>query len=287
MTPPAAPLLESDDAPHEASDRTARILAFRPVPAPYYRSPDGQVVLYHGDSLDVLPRAELPGAVDVVFADPPYFLSNGGTTCQSGRRVSVHKGTWDRLVSIDEMHAFNRRWLATVQGLLSEDGTVFVSGTQHVIHSVGFAMQQLGFKPLNDITWEKPNPPPNLSCRYFTHSTETVLWAARDQRSRHTFDYQAMRRENGGTQMKTVWQMTAPGKAEKVHGRHPTQKPLSLVSRCIRAATAEGQLVADPFVGSGTTAVASAQLGRRFVGCDMDEGYLEIAAKRIDDVYGW
>jgi len=255
-------------------------------PEPYFASSDGNVVLYHGNSVDVLPETGVVGEVDLLFADPPYFLSNGGTTCKGGRRAKVDKGAWDRLESIEDMHLFNRNWLAMAKQLLGSDGSVFVSGTRHVIFSVGYAMQQLGYKLLNEITWEKPNPPPNLSCRYFTHSTETVIWAARDHRSRHTFNYQLMREENGGKQMKSVWTFTAPGKVEKVHGKHPTQKPLSLLRRIIRSASDEGQLVVDPFLGSGTTAVAAAELGRRFVGCDMDEAYLELAAKRVGDVYG-
>jgi site-specific DNA-methyltransferase (adenine-specific) len=256
-------------------------------PEPYYASPDGEVAIYHGDSVEVLPTIDMPGTVDLLFADPPYFLSNGGTTCKNGKRTKVDKGAWDRLESIESMHQFNRRWLQMAQELLSNDGSVFISGTRHVIFSVGFAMQQLGYKLLNEITWQKPNPPPNLSCRYFTHSTETVIWAAKDHRSRHTFNYQDMREENGGKQMKSVWNFTAPGKVEKVHGKHPTQKPLVLLRRIIRAASEAGDLVVDPFLGSGTTAVASAELGRQFIGCDMDESYLELAAKRIDDVYGF
>ncbi|MEQ1852989.1 MAG: site-specific DNA-methyltransferase, partial [Chthoniobacteraceae bacterium] len=169
------------------------------------------------------------------------------------------------------------------QQALKPDGTIWITGTQHVIFSVGFALQQLGFKILNDITWEKPNPPPNLSCRYFTHSTETVLWAARGEKSRHTFHYAAMRRTNGGKQMKSVWRFTAPGKAEKTQGRHPTQKPVALVERCLLASTNPGDLVLDPFLGSGTTAAACARFARRCVGIDCDAAYLETARKRVMD----
>jgi len=236
--------------------------------------------------MQLLPRLNVEGQVDMIFADPPYFLSNGGITCQNGKQVSVNKGRWDRLESIEEMHAFNRRWLEQCQRALKQDGSIFVSGTRHVIFSVGYAMQQLGFKLLNEITWEKPNPPPNLSCRYFTHSTETVLWAARDHRSKHIFNYQLMRQENGGKQMKSVWRFTAPRKSEKRHGRHPTQKPLELLRRIIRSASNELDLVLDPFAGSGTTGVAAAELKRRFIGIDMDDDYLALAARRIGDVYG-
>lgn len=247
---------------------------------PYFRSEAGDVTLLHGDSLERL--AELPEAsVDVVFADPPYFLSNGGTTCQSGKRVAVHKGAWDRSRGVEDNHEFNRRWLAACQRVLTPNGTIWVSGTSHVIYSVGFAMQQLGFKLLNEIVWEKPNPPPNLSCRYFTHSTETVLWAARDRKSRHHFDYPRMRVDNGGKQMKSVWRMTAPNKQEKQHGRHPTQKPLALLERILAASCPPGGRVLDPFNGSGTTGVAAVRAGHPYVGIDLDAAYLDLTIARL------
>jgi site-specific DNA-methyltransferase (adenine-specific) len=246
----------------------------------YFRSDAGDITLLHGDSLERL--AELPEAsIDVVFADPPYFLSNGGTTCQSGKRVAVHKGGWDKSRGIEDNHEFNRRWLMACQRLLTPNGTIWVSGTSHVIYSVGFAMQQLGFKLLNEIVWEKPNPPPNLSCRYFTHSTETVLWAARDRKSRHHFDYTRMRVANGGKQMKSVWRMTAPGKQEKLHGRHPTQKPVALLERILAASCPPGGRVLDPFNGSGTTGLAAVRAGHPYVGIDLDAAYLDLTIARL------
>ena len=251
-------------------------------PQPHWSAPDGSVALHHGDCLEVM--ASLPAeSIDVVFADPPYFLSNGGTTCQAGKRVKVDKGKWDRSRGVEENHAFNRSWLEACRRLLTPNGTIWVSGTSHVIYSVGFAMQQLGFKMLNEIVWEKPNPPPNLSCRYFTHSTETVLWAARDRKSKHHFEYARMREENGGKQMKTVWRMTAPGKAEKQHGKHPTQKPLALLRRILDASCPEGGRVLDPFNGSGTTAVAAVRAEREYVGIERDETYVELTRARLLD----
>lgn len=252
------------------------------VASPQWRSADGRASLFHGDCLEVL--AHLPEAsIDVVFADPPYFLSNGGSTCKSGKRVSVDKGAWDRSLGIDDNHAFNRAWLAACQRVLTANGTIWVSGTSHVIYSVGFAMQQLGFKLLNEIVWEKPNPPPNLSCRYFTHSTETVLWAARDRKSKHHFDYPAMRAENGGKQMKSVWRMLAPGRGEKLHGNHPTQKPLALLSRIVHASCPPGGTVLDPFNGSGTTGVAALAAGRRYVGIEREAGYVALTQRRLGE----
>jgi site-specific DNA-methyltransferase (adenine-specific) len=251
----------------------------------FWSADDGRVALVHDDCLHALTC--LPeSSIDLVFADPPYFLSNGGTTCRSGKRASVDKGAWDKSLGVDDNHAFNRTWLAACQRVLRPNGTIWVSGTSHVIYSVGFAMQQLGFKLLNEIVWEKPNPPPNLSCRYFTHSTETVLWAARDRKSKHHFDYPAMRVENGGKQMKSVWRMTAPGKQEKLFGHHPTQKPIDLLARIVRAACPAGGIVLDPFNGSGTTGVAAVRLGRAYVGIDLERDYLELTRRRIADEIG-
>ncbi len=249
-------------------------------PAPYFISDQRDFILYHGDALEVLPNIA-DASVDLIFADPPYFLSNGGVTCQSGKMVSVNKGGWDRLESVEAMHEFNRAWLTTCRTALQPNGVIWVSGTRHVIYSVGFAMQEIGFKLLNEITWEKPNPPPNLSCRYFTHSTETILWAARDPKSRHKFNYQLMRSHAKDRQMKSVWQFTAPTAAEKQFGKaHPTQKPLALLERIILASSDAGDLIVDPFVGSGTTGIAATRLGRHFIGIDTEARFLDLAIKR-------
>ena len=238
--------------------------------------------LYHGNSLELLDAiaAKYPkGRFDAIFADPPYFLSNGGITCHAGKLVKVDKGDWDVSRGPEMNHEFNLEWLRCCQRVLKPNGTIWVTGTHHVIFSIGYAMQQLGYKILNDIAWEKPNPPPNLSCRYFTHSTETVLWAAKNEKSKHVFNYQEMRKVTG-KRMKTVWRreefeqqsnqatkeekseelysfvpsllnpvwtMTAPGNDQKTHGKHPTQKPVALVERCLLASTNEGDLVLDPF----------------------------------------
>ena len=196
------------------------------LPSPVFNDEKHHIRLYQGDCLALL--ALIPeSSVDLVFADPPYFLSNGGITCHAGRMVSVNKGDWDKSKGPDANHDFNRAWLAACQRVLKPNGSIWVSGTAHVIHSVGFAMQQLGFKLLNDISWVKPNPPPNLSCRYFTHATETIIWAARDKKSRHTFNYKLMKETNRGKQMKSVWEIKPPESWEKRFGKHPTQKPVA------------------------------------------------------------
>jgi site-specific DNA-methyltransferase (adenine-specific) len=267
--------------------------------------------LYHGNCLELLDAIYAKygdnGRFDMIFADPPYFLSNGGITCHAGKMVKVDKGDWDQSRGAELNHEFNTEWLARCQRVLKPNGTIWVSGTHHVIFSIGFAMQQLGYKILNDIAWEKPNPPPNLSCRYFTHSTETILWAAKSRESRHTFNYSVIRQIAGGKQMKTVWRnekstlspreqagretergelnsiwtLPAPGNGEKAHGKHPTQKPVELVKRCLLASTNPGDLVLDPFLGGGTTAIAALKLKRQCVGIELDEAHAKLASQRI------
>ena len=248
-----------------------------------WESEDGQSGLYRGDCLTVM--ESIPNdSVDCIWTDPPYLLSNDGFTCVAGKRVKVNKGEWDRSQGIEADHEFNRTWLAECYRVLKPAGTIWVTGTLHVYLSVGMAMLQLGFRILNDITWEKPNPPPNLGCRCFTHSTETVLWATKavkGSKDRFTFNYQEMREENGGRQMKTVWKIPAAGGEEKVLGKHPTQKPLTLIDRCIRASTNPGDLVVDPFAGSGATAVASLRLGRKFLVCEREQEYVDLIRKRL------
>jgi site-specific DNA-methyltransferase (adenine-specific) len=249
-----------------------------------YHDTERGLWLYHGNCLELLDAiaAKYPdGRFDCIFADPPYFLSNGGITCHAGKMVKVDKGDWDKSRGPELNHEFNLEWLRRCQRVLKPNGTIWVSGTLHVIFSIGYAMQQLGFKILNDITWEKPNPPPNLSCRYFTHSTETVIWAAKNEKSKHRFNYDLMRQTNGGKQMKTVWTMTAPGGEEKTHGKHPTQKPIALVERCILASTDEGDFVLDPFLGGGTTAVAAARQARHCVGIEADDQHIKLSISRV------
>jgi site-specific DNA-methyltransferase (adenine-specific) len=250
------------------------------LPAPVFHDVKHHIKIFQGDCLEIL--AAIPAdTVDLVFADPPYFLSNDGITCHAGRMVSVNKGAWDKSRGADANHEFNRAWLAACQRVLKPNGTIWVSGTAHVIHSVGFAMQQLGMKLLNDITWVKPNPPPNLSCRYFTHATETLIWAAKNKKSRHTFNYKLMRELAGGKQMKSVWQIPAPDRNEKRFGKHPTQKPVALLERILLAASNEGDLVLDPFMGSGTTAVAALRLRRGALAIELDIAFVELATRRI------
>ncbi|OGL42341.1 MAG: hypothetical protein A2042_05495, partial [Candidatus Schekmanbacteria bacterium GWA2_38_11] len=202
----------------------------------YYDNPEHSVRLLKGDCIEILNQAR-ENSVDMIFADPPYFLSNGGITCHAGKMVSVNKGKWDKSKGVIENHKFTLEWLKACQRVLKPNGTIWVSGTTHIIYSIGFAMQELGFKILNDIIWYKRNAPPNLSCRYFTHSTEIVLWAAKNEKSKHYYDYQLMKKMNRGKQMRNVWEISAPFSEEKKFGKHPTQKPIELLKRILLAST--------------------------------------------------
>jgi len=251
--------------------------------SPYFTSRDGKFTLVSGDCLDVMSEIS-PGSVDMIFADPPYLLSNGGITCKSGQMVSVNKGKWDESLGFGPDYLFIRSWLASCQRLLKPDGSIWVSGTSHVIHLVGAAIKELGFKLLNDITWIKPNPPPNLSCRYFTHATETIIWAGQNKKSKHTFNYKLMKEINGNKQMTSVWNFKAPSKEEKKFGKHPTQKPIALLERIVLASTNENDLILDPFSGSATTGLASWKLKRRYLGIERDDSFNRLAVNRFKDL---
>lgn len=254
-----------------------------------FRNDELGIWLYHANCIELMDMlvAKYPaGKFDMIFADPPYFLSNGGITCHAGKMVKVDKGQWDKSNGPEMNHEFNIAWLSRCRDVLKPNGTIWVSGTHHVIHSVGYAMQQLGMKILNDITWEKPNPPPNLSCRYFTHSTETIIWAAKTEKSRHRFNYDNMREMNNGKQMKTVWSFTAPNGEEKEFGKHPTQKPVSLLERIILASTNEADLIFDPFSGSSTTGVAAVNTHRKFVGTELESEFINLSIARLKRAIG-
>ncbi|MBI5189139.1 MAG: site-specific DNA-methyltransferase [Nitrospirae bacterium] len=280
------PTREERDNPFSFSVRETAA-KYKSVIEPYYSDPKHHVKLFHGDCLKVLKYVHdvaPEGCVDTIFADPPYFLSNDGITCHAGKMVSVNKGKWDKSKGAYENHVFNLTWLEACQKALKPNGTIWVSGTSHIIHSVGYAMQLLGFKILNDIIWYKRNAPPNLSCRYFTHSTETVLWAAKNGKSKHYFNYPLMKEINGGKQMRNVWTMGAPSRAEKTFGKHPTQKPVELLYRILQASTKQNDLVLDPFCGSSSTGVAAMMLKRKYVGIDQESDYLDISKKRISEI---
>jgi site-specific DNA-methyltransferase (adenine-specific) len=245
---------------------------------PYFKSEDNNFHLLHGDTLDVLPQFDFK--FDMVFADPPYFLSNGGLSVQNGKVVSVNKGEWDKSFGFEYVNDFNRKWLSIVREKMKEDATIWISGTMHNIFSVGQILAELGFKILNVITWEKTNPPPNFSCRYFTYSTEQIIWARKNEKVPHFFNYELMKELNGDKQMKDVWKLPAIAPWEKSCGKHPTQKPLSILTRLILASTTPNAWILDPFTGSSTTGISANLLNRRFLGVDKEVDFLEISKNR-------
>ncbi|UOE77487.1 DNA-methyltransferase [Parageobacillus thermoglucosidasius] len=244
----------------------------------YYQD---NLLLINGNCIDWLNRLE-KNSVDMIFADPPYFLSSGGITCHSGKMVSVDKGEWDKPSTLNEIHSFNKEWLYACKRVLKDGGTIWISGTLHNIYSIGFALNELEYKILNNITWYKKNASPNLSCRYFTHSTETILWARKGKKTSHYFNYNLMKEMNGGKQMRDVWEIPTTKKSEKAHGRHPTQKPMELLERIILASTKINDIILDPFNGSGTTGVVAKKLNRRYIGIDIEKEYLELTIKRLE-----
>ena len=256
---------------------------------PYYENE--RFTLYHGDSLELL--KQLPKeSVHLVFADPPYNLSNGGFTCQAGRRASVNKGEWDRSRGVEADFDFHRQWIRLCREAMRPDGTIWISGSYHSIYACGYALQIEGFKMLNDICWFKPNASPNLSCRYFTASHETLLWALKDARAKHTFNYNAMKMgewegdefKNDGKQMRSVWSIGTVKNNEKRHGKHPTQKPELLLRRIIWASTRRGagDIVVDPFAGSSTAGLMAYLHGCHYIGIEHKKEYLDLSIRRFE-----
>ena len=248
----------------------------------YYKSSNRDFTLLQGDTFQLLPQFDFH--FDMIFADPPYFLSNGGFSVQSGKIVSVNKGTWDKSKGFDADNDFHLRWIKLCREKLKENGTIWISGTYHNIFSVAQALNKLGFKILNVITWAKTNPPPNLSCRYFTHSTEFIVWARKNQKVPHYYNYELMKAINGGKQMKDIWPMPAIARWEKSCGKHPTQKPLALLTRIILASTQQNAWVLDPFAGSSTTGIAASLTGRRYLGIDNESTFLDISKHRRQEL---
>jgi site-specific DNA-methyltransferase (adenine-specific) len=245
---------------------------------PFFKSTDKSFNLLHGDSIELLPQFE--HKFDMVFADPPYFLSNGGLSIQSGKIVSVNKGDWDKSHGFDYVNDFNRNWLSLVRDKMKDDATIWISGTMHNIFSIGQILLELDFRILNVITWEKNNPPPNFSCRFFTHSTEQIIWARKEKKVPHYFNYELMKQLNGNKQMKDVWKLPAIAPWEKSCGKHPTQKPLAVLTRLILASTKPNAWILDPFTGSSTTGIAANLSNRRFLGIDQELEFLEISKNR-------
>lgn len=248
--------------------------------------------LYLGNCLDILQQFS-DNSVDMIFADPPYMLSNGGFSVHSGKRVSVDKGIWDKSKGFNDDFKFQNEWIAACKRILKPEGTIWISGTYHSIYQCGFALQLNGYHILNDIAWYKPNAAPNLSCRFFTASHETLIWARKDKNAKHTFNYKIMKEGNWsedqlkkpGLQMRSVWAVNTPRTSEKIFGKHPTQKPFDLLRRIVLASTKPGDLILDPFTGSSTTGLAAFYYNRKFIGIDIEEKYLNLSIKRYQELY--
>lgn len=248
-------------------------------------------VLYHGDSIRILNQLS-ENSIDMIFADPPYNLSNGGFSVHAGKMVSVNKGDWDISRGFQDDYAFHYRWLEACKRVLKPNGTLWVSGTYHSIYQCGHALQSLGYHILNDISWFKPNASPNLSCRFFTASHETIIWARKDKKAKHIFNYNLMKDgswsedklKKPNLQMRSVWSIGTPKPEEKKYGKHPTQKPLDLLRRIVLSSTNKGDVVLDPFAGSSTTGIAATLNDRKFVGIDLEKNYLELSKKRFYDL---
>jgi site-specific DNA-methyltransferase (adenine-specific) len=257
---------------------------------PYYFSENA--VILNRDCLEVLTRIP-EKSIDMIFADPPYMLSNNGFTCQNGRMVNVNKGKWDKSKGFEEDLKFHDAWISACRRVLKPEGTIWISGTYHSIYQCGYILQKNDFHILNDIAWFKPNAPPNLSCRFFTASHETIIWARKDKKTKHTFNYEKMKNgkfpedkiKKENTQMRSVWSVSTPKSSEKEFGKHPTQKPLDLLLRIIMASTNEGDIILDPFNGGGTTGVASLIIGNRYyVGIEIDTEYCKLTKDRLLDL---
>lgn len=248
----------------------------------YYKSSNHDFSLVQGDCTKILPQFDFK--FDMIFADPPYFLSNGGISVQSGKMVSVNKGDWDKSQGFEKDNDFNYHWLKLCREKLKENGTIWISGTYHNIFSVAQMLNELDYKILNCVTWAKTNPPPNLSCKYFTHSTEFIIWARKEKKVTHYFNYELMKKINGGTQMRDVWNLPAIAPWEKSCGKHPTQKPLALLSRIILASTKQDAWILDPFSGSSTTGIAANLLSRRFLGIEQEKSFLNISVNRRKEI---
>lgn len=249
---------------------------------PYFKSTDRAFTLLHGDCIELLKQFSFK--FDMIFADPPYFLSNGGISIQSGKVVCVDKGEWDKGGTPEYVDLFNRAWISECRYKLKDNGTIWISGTYHNIFSIANILTELNFKILNVVTWAKTNPPPNVSCRYFTYSTEFIIWARKLAKVPHCYNYDVMKQINNSKQMRDVWHLPAITQWEKSCGKHPTQKPLSVLSRIVLASTDSGAWILDPFTGSSTTGIAANLLGRRFLGIDKEEEFLILSQSRKKEI---
>ena len=257
---------------------------------PVYKTTE--TALYNNDCIKILARFP-DNYVDMIFADPPYNLSNNGITCHAGKMVSVNKGKWDKSNGFNKDLEFHEKWISECRRVLKPNGTIWISGTNHSIYQCGFLLQKLNFHILNDISWFKPNAAPNLACTTFAHSHETLLWAKKDKKEKHIFNYEKMK--NGtfkedkmkvpDKQMRSVWSIPTPSPEEKILGKHPTQKPLALLKRIVLSSTNEGCLILDPFNGGGTTGIAAKIIGnRKYIGIEIEKEFIDLTIDRLNQI---
>ncbi len=237
-------------------------------------------------ALEKLPEA----SVDLVFADPPYNLQLDGNLHRPDQsKVDAVDDEWDKFSDFAAYDAFTRAWLLAARRVLKPDGTLWVIGSYHNIFRVGTALQDLGYWVLNDVVWRKTNPMPNFRGRRFTNAHETLIWASRQREAKYTFNYDALKMANDGVQMRSDWLFPICGGSERLKDEdgvkvHPTQKPEALIHRLLMAASNPGDIVLDPFFGSGTTGAVARRMGRHFVGIERESDYIEAATARIDAI---
>lgn len=249
---------------------------------PLYQTGNEEFTLFHGDTMELI--GNIGKKVDMIFADPPYFLSKKGTRQINGTWKSFDKGDWDRATTQDNINTFNKKWLSACRNVLKENGTIFVTGTYHNIFSVATCMVELGYKILNIIVWQKADAKPTLSRNYFNFTTEYIVWARKNENVPHFFNCALMEQLNGGTRMTDVWRIPFLSSWEMKCGKHPTQKPLRLLYRIILSSTHTGDTILDPFAGSCTTGIAANLLGRKFIGIDQNLDFLMYGVRRKQEI---
>ncbi len=249
---------------------------------PFYQTENEEFILYNGNSRELIEKIDKQ--IDMIFADPPYFLSKNISVCINGIWKSFEKGEWDRATSQEHINDFNKSWLSACRNVLKEDGTIFVTGTYHNIFSVATCMVELGYKILNIIVWQKSDAKPTLSRNYFNFTTEYIVWARKNDKVTHFFNCDLMEQLNGGARMSDVWRIPFLSSWELKCGKHPTQKPLRLLYRIILASTHEGDTILDPFAGSCTTGIAANLLNRKFIGIDQNIDYLSYGIRRKNEI---
>ncbi len=246
---------------------------------------------HEGEIIEVM--SKLPsGSVDLILTDPPYNASKGGVNLPDNKTGGAYykiNEEWDKFDKYSDYLDFTKRWIKESDRVLSENGSIMICCSHHNIGEVIIALKELSYKPLNIITWRKPNAMPNITKRMLTHSTEFIVWYAKGKN--WTFNYDNMKKYNYGKQLRDVWDFPSCQGPERIKGddgrsAHPTQKPLKLFKRLIEMASKENQIVLDPFIGSGTTAVASEELGRGWIGIDNNSEYIKIANERIKKIRG-